>query len=176
MKIEVDGFSFNFTDAQNVFIFDEKDKNQPHYHGLSQAMKAVDIIVELANDYLFIEVKDFYAPDDYNFLNVVDDEQQKQRRGRFNHLREVLKHKYRDTWLYRWAENQINKPIRYLCLLTLDNAQISVLNNELRGQLPIGNVGPRWHREIAKTCVVVNIKQWNHRFPKWPVTRLNDNE
>jgi hypothetical protein len=42
--MEVDGFSFDFTDAIDVFIFDEKKKNQAHYHGLSQAMKAVGII------------------------------------------------------------------------------------------------------------------------------------
>ena len=47
MKIEADGFAFDFTDALDGFVFDEKDKTQPHYHGLSHAMKAVDIIVEL---------------------------------------------------------------------------------------------------------------------------------
>ena len=45
MKIEADGFSFDFTNA--VDVFDEKDKNQSHYYGLSHAMKAVDIIIEL---------------------------------------------------------------------------------------------------------------------------------
>jgi hypothetical protein len=172
MKIEVDGFSFDFPDAIDIFVFDEKDKCQAHYHGLSQAMKAVDIIVELDNDYLFIEVKDFHAPDDYNFQNAKDNEQKKERRIYFNHLREVLKYKYRDTYLYRWAENKTDKPIRYLCLLTLDNPQISTLNNELRKQLPVGNAGPRWNREIARSCVVLNIERWNHNFPNWPVIRL----
>lgn len=46
MKIEVDGFSFDFTDAIDAFVFDEKYKSQSHYHGLSQAMKAVDISTE----------------------------------------------------------------------------------------------------------------------------------
>jgi hypothetical protein len=52
MKIEADGFSFDFTDAIDAFIFDEKDKKKNHDHSLSQAMKAVDLIVELDNDYL----------------------------------------------------------------------------------------------------------------------------
>jgi len=47
MSIEVDGFEFDFTDAIDVFVFDEKDKTNPMYHGLSHAMKAVDLIVEL---------------------------------------------------------------------------------------------------------------------------------
>ncbi|MEK8021120.1 MAG: hypothetical protein VSS75_029975 [Candidatus Parabeggiatoa sp.] len=176
MKIEVDGFSFDFTDAIDAFVFDEKYKSQSHYHGLSQAMKAVDIIVELDNDYLFIEVKDFHAPDDYNFQSAVDDEQKKEKRSHFNHLLEVLKYKYRDTWLYRWAENKTDKPIRYLCLLTLDNALISALNNELRRQLPIGNASPRWNREIARSCVVVNIERFHRHFPNWQVTRLNQDD
>ncbi len=78
MKIEADGFSFDFTDAIDAFVFDEKDKKKPHYHSLSQAMKALDLIVELDNDYLFIEIKDFHAPDNYRFQTAVGDEQKKE--------------------------------------------------------------------------------------------------
>ncbi|WP_300460127.1 hypothetical protein [Desulfobacula sp.] len=159
MKMTVDGFDFEFEDAIDVFVFDEKDKNLPNYHGLSHAMKAVDLIVELENDYLFIEVKDFNEPDDYFDGNY------------FNHLREVLKQKYRDTFLYRWAENKINKPIRYLCLLTLDNALTSRMNKEIKKQLPVGRPISRWEKAIAQSSVVVNIDRWNHNFPKWPVNR-----
>lgn len=89
MIIDCDGFQFNFTDALNVFKFDEQKKHKPNYHGLSHAMKAVDLIVDLEDTYLFIEVKDLYEPESYRPEN------------RFNHLREVLKYKYRDTWIYR---------------------------------------------------------------------------
>ena len=65
MIVECDGFEFDFTDALDVFIFDEKDKQKTNYHGLSHAMKAVDIVVELQDYYLFIEVKDFYEPESY---------------------------------------------------------------------------------------------------------------
>lgn len=171
MKIEAEGFAFDFTDALDGFIFDEKDKNKPHYHGLTHAMKAVDLIVELENDYLFIEVKDFHAPGDYDFKHTVDESQCEKRRERFNNLCEVLKYKYRDTWIYRWAENKIDKPIRYLCLLTLDNALISLMNNQLRQQMPT-NSGPRWEREIARSTVVVNVDRWNKNFPAWPVTKI----
>ena len=159
MKMTVDGFDFEFEDAIDVFVFDEKDKNLPNYHGLSHAMKAVDLVVELENDYLFIEVKDFNEPDNYFDGN------------NFNHLREVLKQKYRDTFLYRWAENKINKPIRYLCLLTLDNALTSRMNKEIKKQLPAGRPISRWEQAIAQSSVVVNIDRWNHNFPKWPVNR-----
>ena len=125
MRQIVDGFEFEFKDALDVFVFDEKNKNLSMYHGLSHAMKAVDLIVELEADYLFVEVKNFYLPDEYQDGN------------HFNHLRDVLKHKYRDSFLYRWAEKKTDKPIHYLCLLTLDNALISRMNKELKLQLPI---------------------------------------
>ncbi|MDM8515148.1 hypothetical protein QUF76_03025 [Desulfobacterales bacterium HSG16] len=157
MKIEVDGFEFDFQDAINAFIFDEKDKSSPTYHGLSHAMKAVDLIVELENDYLFIEVKDFHEPGKY------------QEGNRFNHLRDVLKYKYRDSFLYRWAEQKTDKPIRYLCLLTLDNALVSRMNKEIRLQIPSGTSVERWQRAIAKSSAVLNVERWNRNFPKWPV-------
>ena len=56
----VDGFSFDFSDALDAFVFDEKDRFKPTFHG--QPMKAVDIVVELADAYLYVEIKDFYDP------------------------------------------------------------------------------------------------------------------
>ncbi len=159
MKVVADGFNFDFTDAISAFVFDEKDKNQPTYHGLSHAMKAVDIVVELENEYLFIEVKDFHSPN--NYLE----------KDHFNHLREALKYKYRDTFLYRWAENKIEKSIYYLCLLTLENALISRMNKEMRLQLPPGRPIDRWKKEIVHKTLVLNEERWNKNFPKWQVTR-----
>ena len=54
MRKVVDGFELDFQDAVDVFVFDEKDKSLPTYHGLSHAMKAVDLIVELETAYLFV--------------------------------------------------------------------------------------------------------------------------
>ena len=75
MKVKADGFEFEFPEALEAYVFDEKDKAAARYHGLSHAMKAVDLVVELPNDTLFIEVKDFHAPDDYNFKAAVTDDQ-----------------------------------------------------------------------------------------------------
>jgi len=163
MRQIVDGFEFEFKDAVDVFVFDEKNKDLPTYHGLSHAMKAVDLVVELETGYLFVEVKNFHAPDDYQDGDY------------FNHLREVLKYKYRDSFLYRWAEKKTDKPIDYLCLLTLDNALISRMNKEMRVQLPPGHAIERWKRAIANRCVVLNVERWNHNFPKWPVNRIAEN-
>ncbi len=158
--VEADGFKFVFNDAIDAFIFDEKDKNKPEFHGLSHAMKAVDIIVELEETYLFIEVKNFHDPASYH-----DSES-------FNYLRESLKYKYRDTYLYRLAEKKLDKPVRYLCLLTLENPLISRMNKEMRIQLPVGMPVARWKDTLVDTCAVLNVERWNHNFPKWPVQLL----
>lgn len=38
MKIEADGSEFDFQDALDAFVFDEKDRSSPGYHGLSHAL------------------------------------------------------------------------------------------------------------------------------------------
>lgn len=164
MKIEADGFEFDFQDALDAFVFDEKDRSSPVYHGLSHAMKAVDLIVELENDYLFVEVKDFHEPDTYQDGNC------------FNHLRDVLTHKCRDSFLYRWAQRKTDKPVRYLCLLTLDNALVSRMNKEIRLHIPAGMAAEKWRRPIVKSSAVLNEERWNRNFPRWPVRRVTDRE
>ena len=160
MKITCDGFEFDFTDAVDVFVFDEADQTMLHYHGLSHAMLAVDLIVELTEFYLFVEVKDFHDPPFY-------------RDGtHFNNLREVLKRKYRDTWLYRWAEGKTDKPIIYLCLLELETGLISRMKKEVRKQLPVGRSGPRWQADLCRGSFVLNFDLWNRRFTAWPVVRV----
>lgn len=175
MRVQADGFEFEFPGALDAFVFDERDKNQAHFHGLSHAMKSVDLVVELPHDTLFIEVKDFHAPDDYNFKAAVSGDEQSERRQRLNHLREVLVHKFRDTWLYRWSERAAgapDKPVRYLCVLTLENGLLGVVNKELRQALPVGPAGPRWQRELGAACAVLNLQRWASAFPAWSLHRL----
>lgn len=165
MKLQEGDLEFDFKDAIKGFKFDETDKNKDYYHGLSHCMKAVDFILELENAYLFVEVKDFNDPENYGEKN-----------DKFNSLKKVLKEKYRDSFLCRWAEGKVDKPIKYLCLLTLENALISRMIKELRIQLPEGNKNPRWHQSIVSGCVVANIERWNKNFPKWPVRRISSTE
>lgn len=174
MKVQADGFEFEFPGALDAFIFDDKVAASPRFHGLSHAMKAVDLVVELPADTLFIEVKDFHAPDDYDFRSVLPGDERNVRRQRLNHLRDVLVHKFRDTWLYRWAERETetpDKPVRYLCLLTLDNGLLGVVNKELRRSLPLQPAGPRWQRPLGQSCVVLNPQRWSTAFPAWTLRR-----
>ncbi len=165
MKVEADGFIIDFTDALVAFVFDEKDKTKPTYHG--QPMKAVDIVAEFAEAYVFVEIKDFDNPDMYDTALAEDDDDLRKKRDHFKWLKNYLKYKYRDTYLYRHAENKVDKPIHYICLMTFENAVNLALQKSLKRELPVGRRSRRWKREIVKSCQVLNIEQWNRNFPKW---------
>jgi hypothetical protein len=170
MKLEnIDGFSFDFTDALDVFRFDEKDKTKATFHGLP--MKAVDIIVELNDAYLFVEIKDYDDPVDYDIRTFADENELDNKRKHFNWLKNYLKYKYRDSCLYRYAEDKLDKPIHYLCLINFENALNSILQKTLNKELPVGIASKRWKREIAQSCQALNISKWNKLFPKWPVVK-----
>ncbi len=171
MKLEnIDGFSFDFTNALDAFVFDEKDKTNPHFHG--QPMKAVDIVVELAEAYLFVEMKDFDDPKIYSTQDFMDEQDLKSKRDNFKCLKNYLKYKYRDSYLFRHAENKVDKPIHYICLLTFENPLNAIMQKRLRIELPVGKASRRWQRELVKSCYVVNVESWNRNFPKWPVTQV----
>lgn len=169
MKLEnVDGFSFDFTDALHAFVFDEKDSRKPTFHG--QPMKAVDILVELTEAYLFIEIKNYDDSEAYNFLSVSDEGELKKRQDGFKWLKNYLKYKYRDTYLYRYAEDKVDKPVHYICLLNFDNALNNVMRKALQKELPVGKASSHWKREIASSCQVMNLQKLNENFPKWPAS------
>ena len=130
MRIQVEGFSFDFPDAIDAFVFDEKDKSKQRYHG--SLMKAVDIVVEFRTDYVYVEMK-VLNPDRYNNRRTHDEEQKSKN---LNLLKSDLKYKYRDSFLFRYAEGKVEKPIHYVCLLNLDNAQMTYLQKWLKIELP----------------------------------------
>lgn len=173
MRIEVDGVAFDFTDALDAFIFDEKDRSKPTFHG--QPMKAVDVVAEFEDAYVYVEVKDFYNPEIYNEKSAddIDETALRTRRDYFKWLKNYLKYKYRDSYLFRHAENKVDKPIHYICLLNFDNALNVTMKKALSRELPVGVASKRWQRKIATSCQVVNMERWNANFPKWPISRIS---
>lgn len=169
-EIETDGFRFRFTDAIDAFVFDEKDAGKPTFHGAP--MKAVDIIAEFKEAYVFIELKDYDDPSIYDIRDTGTVEETRARQEGFKWLKNYLKYKFRDSFLYRCAEHKIDKPVHYVCLLTFDNALNSRLQKLLKSELPVGKVSERWKQALAESCQVVNVDKWNENFPKWPVARL----
>jgi hypothetical protein len=170
MIIETDGFIIDFTDAIDAFVFDEKDSKKATFHGAP--MKGVDIMVELVDAYLFVELKDYDDASAYDIALAVSDEDKKEKGRAFKWLKNYLKYKYRDTYLYRHAELKVEKPIHYICLVTFDNALNSRMKKELRKELPVGKSSQRWQLELANSCQVVNFETWNRNWStKWPVAR-----
>lgn len=150
---------FEFTGALDAFKFDETDKSLSHFHGLSHCMKAVDFIAEYSNYYVFIEIKSPPDPSRYGTNDLK------------NELIKSLVGKFRDSFIYRWAENKLDKPVRYQCLVELDNAQTLFLMKTLQRELPITG-STRWAKPIVESCSLVNIKSWNAIFPDIQVSRV----
>jgi hypothetical protein len=170
--VEADGFEFRFEDALDAFVFDETDKTKPTFHGAP--MKGVDIVAEFSTSYVFVEMKDYDDQSVFDVPTAATDEERESSLKHFKWLKKYLKYKFRDSYLYRHAEQKVEKPIHYVCLLTFDNALNSRMQKSLKQELPVGRASRRWVQALATSCHVVNVKKWNDNFPKWPVTRLAD--
>lgn len=158
---------FEFTDASGGYTFDETDSTKPTYHGLSHCMKAVDFWVEFKDKYVFVEVKDPPVSPGSSRSSRYDAQPD------YNDLLKGLVGKFRDSFLYHWAEKKKEKPISYFCLINLDSAQTLKLLNDLKRQLPEnGPANVRWKRTLVRGCGVSNISDWNAAFPEWKITRL----
>ena len=142
-----------------------------HDHGLSHCMKAVDFIVEESDRVLFLEFKD-------------PDHPAAQPKNREAFLKSFLSgekdddlvRKYRDSFLYRWAEQASEKPIHYLVLIaahSLDEALLLARTDDLKRRLPVeGPASGAWQRQIVAGCGVFNLETWNKHLPQYPVTRV----
>ncbi|PCJ88239.1 MAG: hypothetical protein COA54_02945 [Thiotrichaceae bacterium] len=159
--IEAD-LEFDFTDALDAIKFDDSG------HALSHCMKAVDFVVELADAYLFIEVKDPSHP--HAHVQAVEQFEAIATNG--NLCKDIVK-KFRDSFVYRWAVNKPEKPIHFLSLITLEEALLNSIQDNLHKNLPL--IGPScWSRPIAASCHVLTIAAWNRNYPKWTVKRLSE--
>lgn len=172
-QCECDGFLFDFTDAIHVFKFDEADSSKPMFHG--HPMKAVDLIAEFADAYVFVEIKDYSDQDSdaYNPSAPGTEEEKAQRRDSMKWLKNYLKYKYRDSLLFRHAEGKVDKPIHYICLMTFDHALSNAFAKALKPELPVP-LHRRWASGIVKSCHVINFERWRTNYPSWHVTKKSD--
>lgn len=170
LQLTADGFAFAFKDALNGFVFDEIDKAKTTFHGAP--MKAVDLVVEFDEYYLFVEIKDHHDINAFDITQSSDDEELTKKRDAFRWLKNYLKYKFRDSLLYRFAEGKTDKPVKYVCLLAnMENALCNHMLKELKKELPTGRASKRWSRELASSCAVVNLDKWNSNFTDWPAQR-----
>lgn len=134
-------------------------------------MKAVDFIVEFEDRTYFIEFKDPENPnakpkDAAAFLSkfmsgAIDSD---------------LKTKYRDSWLYEYAEGRTKKPIYYVVLIgasTLSDAELITRTDALKRQIPMnGPAGLSWKKPFVAGCAVMNLPAWNKMLAHMPATRV----
>ena len=168
MKLRERDLEIDFTDAIDAIVFDQMKADKPGYHGVGQ-MHRVDFVVELEKAILFVEVKDPGNPKAQaeglaKFHGELQD----------GTLSDTFAAKFIDTFLYRWAEDCLNKPVHYVSLVTLgDSSLLPNFSDEIAKKLPpMGKSVPRWQRQLAENCQVFNIDLWNQSLPKWPATRV----
>jgi hypothetical protein len=170
---------FTFPDAIGGVQFDDRE------HGLSHCMKAVDFVIEFEELYVFVEVKDLFIPADFgrtagptaltNRENCNADFVQKFLTDR---LRPELVRKFRDSFIYRWAEEKLDKKVIYLLLLELPSVTIEDLlskADELEAAIPVKLDGcpvDRWSQPIAIACKCFTVATWAKQFPKWSIERI----
>lgn len=150
--------------ALHVIKFDDSNT-----HGLTgYDMKAVDFIIEYADKYVFLELKDPDNPDTRSRNRDTFKEELKS--GVF---RTKVAKKYRDSFLYRWAQEKVDKPIHYyvlICWRRLDSQQYLALTDNLKKYLPQKS-SEKWTRKLAEKCVVLSLTDWNKQFPDCIIRR-----
>lgn len=171
MKLRERDLEIDFTDAIDAIVFDQMKVDLPGYHGIGQ-MHRVDFVVELEEAILFVEVKDPGNPKAQaeglaKFHGELQD----------GTLGDTFAAKFIDTFLYRWAEECLHKPVHYISLVTFEDSELlPSFSDEIAKKLPpMGKTVPRWRRQLAVNCQVFNIELWNENFPKWPVARVPAN-
>ena len=172
-QLSADGYLFDFAeDVVDAFLFDS-----PDHHGGLPAMKAVDIIAELPDEYLFSELKTYDAARGgiefrcplWKDKTLIAERcplavnEIKRVQANVKRIAHDLRQKYCDTFLFRYAEDKVNKNVSYICVVEgCDSAQLLRLQEIMKGAIPKG-IQPqmKWIRPIVKNVAVVNVATWN---------------
>ncbi|MEO5349261.1 MAG: hypothetical protein H7836_06420 [Magnetococcus sp. YQC-3] len=140
-------------------------------HGLSHCMKAVDFIVDMDDRIYFIEFKDPDNPKAHHKERVKFVE-----KCLIGKIDSDLQTKYRDSWLYEFAEGRAKKPIFYLVLIAasaLSKTELLVRTEALQRQIPVTGPGDRpWKKPFVAGCAVMNLAAWNDALPHLPASRV----
>ena len=132
-------------------------------------MKAVDFILDEPDRTLFIEIKDPEHP---------RAPQEATRSYLSAELVRDLTYKFRDTFLYEWAQDHVTKPIHYYAIVAIDALTSGELHSQtdvLKRSLPVRSAAPSsWKRAIVHDCAMLNIAAWNRIFPMFRLSRISD--
>ena len=157
-------FCFDFSKAICAYKAD-----MPTLNGLG----GVDFIIELADQFIFIELKDLEhkkVPSDNRAEWV-----RKLKITKENLFLSDLGVKFKDTIIRKWANNEeFDKPIYYIVILELnviDAALKMKLSEDLSGKLPTcisEKYGFKKNIRI-KRREIINIKDWEKKYPEFSV-------
>lgn len=156
MRVEIEGYSFDFPAAESIVKFDGPE------HRMSSAMKAVDVVIEMPDQRFYIEVKNFDAHSaemKREGRDVSDKEWQKD-------LRAELVYKFRDSLLYHWCQEKPDKKNIFLFLTDwTDSALLNALMQDLDQRFPRKRHSKIWstvwQRTFVETLLVLNDHLWN---------------
>ena len=155
---------FDFPNAKALYKFDERDPLSFTFHGAP--MQAVDVMAEFPTFQLWIEIKEF-LPSEIEEMKKEGDQQKKGCNVHNKaHLTKNLKHKFRDTFLYRFCENKLDKKVVYVCLTNFDDALNGFYRKELKKQIPAGLASKRWKKQLLdkSLLMVVNKDSWQRNL------------
>lgn len=161
MKLTERDLEFDFTGALSAIQFDDSTTHS------STSIQPVDFIVEYADCFRFIEVKD---PDEPGASNV-DAFKEKLKTGS---LIRSLAGKYRDSLFFRTHQDKATKEIEYIVLfsmIALDDALLLTKQDELHRSIPFRHNS--WQKTSASACVILNMKQWKRLYGADSIKRLS---
>ncbi len=160
-KDENSNFKFNFSIAEHVIELNEKYKRIP--------LKDVDFIVENKNRIFFIEYKNSNIPNASNptaFEEKIKTD---------DHYIEIAR-KFYDSIIYIMA-CQKNKPFEYIYILECqkaDSVTRKYITAKIKRKLPfdLQQENDEITRKLITGFYVVNIDEWNRKFPEFQITPL----
>lgn len=166
-KLREKDIEIQFTGVLRAMRFDQDDPKLPNFHDLRN-MPRVDFIIETTDTIYFIEIKDPERAD------LKEEEKapffRKLENGKFENS---LVNKYLCTFLFRWAEGELGKSVRYLILTSLDDAMVSNLNDLLNRRFaPLLKKSSRWSLLPLASCEVHSFGTWSITYPDWNVARV----
>lgn len=89
-----------------------------------------------------------------------------------------LVHKFRDTFLYRWACHQVTRPIYYYVVVAIESLtahQLAVQTDVVKRRLPVRAAMPgSWNRALVEDFALLNVTAWNRNFPRLGLSRISE--
>ena len=161
---------FDFTAAIRSEKFDDEN------HRMSHCMKSVDFIVEWADDFWFVEVKD---PLDSKIPETHKKGRLKEFIGKMKSqilFSNELGPKAKDSFLYLHLGDRLpEKPIKYIVLIALGAIDpgllISSMDRLRRSCCILGPDNSAWPNKYIENTLIFNEETWNDKLVQCPVSR-----